>query len=53
MSDYRADEDNVEWGEDENGTWWYRDLELLNGMNGRIERNLNNGRDEWSKRGLM
>jgi len=28
-------------------------LELLNGMNGRTKRNLNNGRDEWSKRGLM
>ena len=28
-------------------------LELLNGMNGRIERNLDNVRDEWSKRGLM
>ena len=25
MSDYRVDEDNVEWGEVENGTWWYRD----------------------------
>ena len=25
MSDYRVDDDNVEWGEDENGTWWYRD----------------------------
>jgi hypothetical protein len=25
MSDYRVDEDNVEWGEDDNGTWWYRD----------------------------
>ena len=25
MSDYRVDEDNVEWGEDEDGNWWYRD----------------------------
>ena len=25
MTDYRLDEEDVEWGEDENGTWWYRD----------------------------
>ena len=25
MSDYRVDEDNVEWGEDQDGNWWYRD----------------------------
>jgi uncharacterized membrane protein len=25
MADYRVDEDNVEWAEDENGSWWYRD----------------------------
>ena len=25
MTDYRVDDDNVEWGEDQNGTWWYRD----------------------------
>ena len=26
MTDYRLDEEDVEWGEDENGTWWYRCL---------------------------
>ena len=25
MSDYRIDDDNVEWGEDQDGNWWYRD----------------------------
>ena len=25
MMDYRVDEDNVEWGEDQDGNWWYRD----------------------------
>ena len=25
MNDYRVDEDNVEWGEDQDGNWWYRD----------------------------
>jgi len=25
MADYRVDEDDVEWAEDENGSWWYRD----------------------------
>ena len=47
--DYRVDDDNVEWGEDENGTWWYRDPGTLNGMNGRTNRNLNYSRGEWSK----
>ena len=25
MTDYRVDEDGVEWGEDDTGNWWYRD----------------------------
>ena len=32
--------DNVEWGEDQDGNWWYRDRELLIGASGLTNRNL-------------